>query len=236
MFLTRQSWQAGRRYIIPFAATGTSLALVAWLLRINNAYGAAEVLWGMSIGILFLGILIALSFRDIARPYDQDPNLVYAPCSGTIKLTEADLVAVFMWLVTRHSVLNPAGGKLLSAEPYGNKRYPAMWLKASENHRYILTFSNGIVVRMISGIIARRVAVYDVVGKVLEAGARLGIICLASRVDVELPGRKDGRWIILVKKGQWVRQGEPIAVWVPAVVARAQETQPHRLHSSMRVL
>jgi phosphatidylserine decarboxylase len=236
MLLTKRSWEAGRKYIVPFAATGAGLALTAGISQINHLE-AAPALWWTAGGVLLLGALITLAFRDIARPFDNHPNIVCAPVSGTVKFAGDGLVAIFMWLVTRHTVLCPAKGTLMAAEAEGTKKRAAMWASASENYKWVLTFDNGLVVKMISGLIARRVLVWVAIDSLVRAGQRLGFICLASRVDVELPSVEPdvGSWLILVNKGQIVRQGQPIAVWIPSQ-CRHEPSGDTRLHSAMRVI
>jgi len=190
-------------------------ALAAELVHIARVAAVAVPLWWAAGGALLLTVLITLTFRDFARPCKGAPDIVYAPAGGTVKIAEGKLVAIFMWLVTRHTVLAPARGAIISSEVAGAKRHPAMWGKASENHHHSLKFDNGIVVKMVAGFIARRVIVWAASNQVLAAGERLGLICLASRVDVILPERTGGHWVTVVHKGQRIWQGTtPIAVWV----------------------
>lgn len=213
MLLTRASWQAGRKYIGPVAAASLGLASAAGLLQRKHPT-TAKGLWRAAGGTTVLGLAITLAFRDIARPYEQDPDTVYSPASGTVKFADDGLVAIFMWLVTRHTVLAPAFGQLLSAETEGTAKRAAMWASASENYKYVLTFDTGLVVKMISGLIARRVLVWAPVNGSIRPGDRLGFICLASRVDVVFQDRPGWHLEILVKPRQIVRQGQPIARWV----------------------
>ena len=65
-----------------------------------------------------------------------------------------------------------------------------------------------VVVRQITGAIARRICAWKQVGDSVERGERFGMIRFGSRTEVDLPNETE----ILVKPGEGVRGGQtPIA-------------------------
>ena len=61
-----------------------------------------------------------------------------------------------------------------------------------------------IVVRQITGAIARRICAWKQVGDSVQRGERFGMIRFGSRTEVDLPLESE----ILVKPGERVRGGE----------------------------
>jgi phosphatidylserine decarboxylase len=200
-------WEA--RWILTF------LALLAMVLGLFSA-------WALWFFLLLLLCTVAF-FRDPEREVPSDPNLIVAPADGTvmdiIELEETEVlkgktrrVGIFLSIFDVHTNRAPIDGRVVYRQ-----RRPGLFLDArradcsEKNESVTWAFENPratIVVRQITGAIARRIVAWANVGDELKKGDRFGMIRFGSRTELYLPLSAT----VLVKEGDHVAGGStPIA-------------------------
>jgi len=160
-------------------------------------------------------------FRDPDREAPADPLAVVAPADGVvveiIEKPETEVVngmmrrvAIFLSVFDVHTNRAP-----IYAEVTYRKHYPGKFLDARNpeasmaNESQTWGFRTGtttLVVRQISGAIARRIVGWSKVGDRVAKGERFGMIRFGSRTEVYVPLECE----ITVKPGDRVKAGETI--------------------------
>lgn len=178
--------------------------------------------WVTLIFILLIGYTFVF-FRDPERTSPAEPEVVVAAADGVVveiaELEETEVVrqrmrrvAIFLSVFDVHTNRAPIGGRIIYREHHKglclDARNPECSVKneamtwAFENPRAIL------VVRQITGAIARRIVGWSRVGETLEKGERFGMIRFGSRTEIYLPLSAT----VLVRVGDRVAGGaSPIA-------------------------
>ncbi|HVL88306.1 MAG TPA: phosphatidylserine decarboxylase [Candidatus Thermoplasmatota archaeon] len=178
--------------------------------------GALLVLYGRNVGVpvalgvalLLLGLLFLQFFRDPERPAAEG---VACPADGVVTAIERRaagelFVSIFMNVYNVHVNRAPLAGRVASRVHKPGSHVPAFRKDSERNERVEWAFEteHGLVrVTQIAGLLARRIVPYAVEGQRVEKGARIGIIRLASRVDVLLPPGFEAA----VELGESVRAG-----------------------------
>ena len=171
--------------------------------------------------LFFAGLLLfsLYFFRDPERRPPADENLAVAPADGVVvevKETGEDhlikarvkRIAIFLSVFDVHVNRSPIAGEITHSESatgrFLDARNPS---SADVNARRTWAIKGReitIVVRQITGAIARRICAWKRVGDSVERGERFGMIRFGSRTEVDLPIEAE----ILVKLGERVRGGE----------------------------
>jgi phosphatidylserine decarboxylase len=170
---------------------------------------------------LFWLALIAYTFvffRDPERTTPVDPDVVVAAADGVVveiaDLEETEVVrqtmrrvSIFLSVFDVHTNRAPIDGRIVYREHREglclDARNPNCSLK---NEAMTWAFENPratLVVRQITGAIARRIVGWSQVGDVLRKGERFGMIRFGSRTEVFLPLTAT----VLVKVGDRVAGG-----------------------------
>lgn len=169
------------------------------------------------------GILLILYtfyfFRDPDRLPPSDPLIVVAPADGTVadivdmkeqEVVKANMqrIGIFLSVFDVHTNRAPIAGEVVYNEHYPGKFHDARSPEASVmNESRTWAFRAGgatLVVRQITGAIARRIVAWSKVGDHLEKGERFGMIRFGSRTEVYLPLDAE----ITVEVGDKVKGGE----------------------------
>ena len=172
------------------------------------------------------GVLLLFSmyfFRDPERQPPSDEELVVSPADGVVvEVKEASgghfikgpikRVTIFLSIFDVHVNRAPIAGQITHSEAMPGRFFDARNPASSEmNARRTWAFEGRgktVVVRQITGAIARRICAWKQVGDSVERGERFGMIRFGSRTEVDLPNETE----ILVKAGEGVRGGQtPIA-------------------------
>ena len=202
--MSRHTWPAARRYVLPPLALGVPL-----------------VLSGRRTGWALLGVAatVVAFFRDPTRPLPTDPDLVHAASDGFVTGVDDDVeepwlpggratrVTVFLSLTDVHVNRSPVTGTLTRSEQVGDGFAPALFKGAKDNRRNRLHVDGDrgpVVVVQVAGALARTISNWVQVGDRLAAGQRLGVIHFGSRTDVLVPS---GSADVLVAKGTRVTAG-----------------------------
>lgn len=171
-----------------------------------------------------LAVLFTLYFfRDPVRMPPADPSLAVAPADGVVVAVEdADgdgllggpvrRVVIFLSVLDVHVNRSPISGTIERSDPRTGRFLDARNPQSSEvnaRRTWLIRGAAGpVVVRQITGAIARRICAWKQVGDVVGRGERFGMIRFGSRTEVDFPAQTE----VLVKVGDRCRGGEtPVA-------------------------
>jgi phosphatidylserine decarboxylase len=199
-------------------ALGTTGILKAWII--------------ISIEVLLTAILVWILsfFRDPERICPTDSNMLLAPADGritdieTIKDTPAFLkeqptqsaaalrIGIFLSIFNAHINRAPCNLKVekitYKKGKYKNALNPES-ARVNESNELWLTRTDSphdrLIVRQISGAIARRIVCDTIEGRQLSSGQKFGMLKFGSRTEVYVPLRENAKCI--VKIGDKVKAG-----------------------------
>lgn len=202
-----------------------------WILAALAVCWLGTVLLFPALSLLFaLMLLFTLYFfRDPNRVPPPDPTLAVAAADGVVvdvvELDEDEYlhrrvkrVGIFLSVLDVHINRSPIEGEILHSNGrtgrFLDARNPAS-SQLNARRTWVIKGAQGtIIVRQITGAIARRICPWKQVGDTLERGQKFGMIRFGSRTEVDFPMEAE----ILVKKGDRVRGGEtPLARLAPLV-------------------
>jgi phosphatidylserine decarboxylase len=200
-----------------------TLAEARWILAVLAILLTASWLVMPWLSILFLLLILftVAFFRDPERTIPADPNLVVAAADGkvteVIEIDENEVlktkmrrIGIFLSVFDVHTNRAPIDGRVIYRQYRAGLCLDARRPECSEkNEAMTWAFENPrttIVVRQITGAIARRIVGWSEAGDELKKGDRFGMIRFGSRTEVYLPLNAE----ILVKAGQHVRGGSTI--------------------------
>jgi phosphatidylserine decarboxylase len=172
------------------------------------------------LSLLFLLLIFCTLafFRDPNRAAPADPNLIVAAADGTItdiiELDENEVlkakmrrVGIFLSIFDVHTNRAPIDGRIIYLQHREGLCVDARRPDCPEkNESMTWVFQNPgvtIVVRQLTGAIARRIVAWAQVGDELKKGERFGMIRFGSRTEVYLPLAAT----VLVKVGDHVAGG-----------------------------
>jgi phosphatidylserine decarboxylase len=225
MSFARESWP----FVAPFA-----------LLAVFAA-AAGRPAWAVAAAVA--GLAVLAFFRDPARRFEGDPEIVLAPAAGLVTAVDSVLdpalgaapcrrIVTFLSVFDVHVQKAPASGEVVASRHAAGRKVAAFRAHAgevNEQHLTVIRRTDGdlIGVRQIAGLLARRVVCYLAVGDRVERGQPLGLIKFGSRVDLLVP---DG-YRLLVKKGDRLRNGAtpvaaPPAAGAPPAASTASAAAP----------
>ena len=178
---------------------------------------------------LFCFILIFYTFfffRDPERTIPIDPNAVVAAADGTVKdiseveetevlKTKMRRVGIFLSIFDVHTNRAPIDGRIIYRQHRKGLCLDARNPDCSEkNEAMTWAFENPgvtLVVKQLTGAIARRIVAWADVGDQLSKGERFGMIRFGSRTEVYLPLAAR----VSVKVGDHVAGGSTIIARLP---------------------
>jgi phosphatidylserine decarboxylase len=192
-----------------------------FLVLIILAVGSYFI-WEPLAVVWVLLILFSISFfRDPDRVSPANPDIVVAAADGTVAAIEVlpedevikapmQRVAIFLSVFNVHTNRAPIDGKITYSQHHPGKFLDARNPECSfKNARMTWAFERDgvtLVVRQITGAIARRIVAWSQVGDVLKKGERFGMIRFGSRTEIYLPLKSE----IVVKVGDKVKGGETV--------------------------
>ncbi len=207
-----QTLYEGRHFLVPFLIIAL---LFGWLAMDWVGY-----LWiAIPFGLLF--IFCVNFFRDPDRRIAPGEDVVVAAADGVVdaieEVQESEVlnrrcirVSIFLNVFSVHVNRAPIGGRITF-----QKHHPGDYLDArhpychQKNEALTWAFTNSkatLVVRQITGAIARRIVPWSRPGDTVEKGHRFGMIRFGSRTDIFLPLGTE----ILVKLGDQVEGGSSL--------------------------
>jgi phosphatidylserine decarboxylase len=175
-----------------------------WIFAILAVFAIAGSLLTVWLSLFFLLLLfcIVAFFRDPNRFVPSDPNLVVAAADGRItdivELDENEIlnaktrrVGIFLSIFDVHTNRAPIDGRITYRKHREGLCVDARRTDCSEkNESMTWAFQNPrvtIVVRQLTGAIARRIVAWAEVGDEFKKGERFGMIRFGSRTEVYLP-------------------------------------------------
>src|SRR6266446_6915290 len=196
-----------------------------WILLILAL--AAMATWFISawLTLIFpaLFLFTVAFFRDPDRSVPPDRNLIVAPADGRVsdivELDEKEVlkiktrrVGIFLSIFDVHTNRAPIAGRIVYRQHHEGLCLDARDPDCPEKNEAVKwAFENSrgtIVVRQLTGAIARRIVAWANVGDELKKGERFGMIRFGSRTELYLPLSAT----ILVRVGDHVAGGAtPIA-------------------------
>jgi phosphatidylserine decarboxylase len=213
-----------------------AMRIIFWTLVLLLALFAAGVLAtllgslvaAISTALVAVWILFVLFtlyfFRDPNPLAPTIPNAIVSPAHGKVDVidetTEAEFmggpckrISIFLSVVDVHVQRAPVGGKLVYHKHTEGEFLSATRADCSEHNENVLL---GIVpteypeqkigLRLIAGLIARRIVVWAATGETVPRSERISLIQFGSRCDVYFPLTTK----IHVKLGDRVKGGETL--------------------------
>ena len=215
------------RWIFAVLAVLAAITTIPLSLLFPSLGPWLSVLW------LLLIIYTFYFFRDPVRTVPTDPDLVVSAADGVIadivEIEEPEVVkatmkrvAIFLSVFDVHTNRAPVAGTVTYTERRVGKMLDARHADASRlnecrtwaiDHQTSAGRDAVVVVRQITGAIARRIVAWAQVGQTLARGEHFGMIRFGSRTEVYLPLDAE----ITVKVGDRVQSGV-------SVIARLKPT------------
>ncbi len=199
-----------------------------WILAFFALLAVAAALLSVWLSLLFVFLFFCTIafFRDPERTVPADPNLIVAAADGTVMdIIESDenqvlntktrRVGIFLSIFDVHTNRAPIDGRVIYRQHQEGLCLDARRPDCSEKNESITwAFENPrvtIVVRQITGAIARRIVAWSQIGDELKKGERFGMIRFGSRTELYLPLNAE----VLVKVGDHVLGGSTIIARLP---------------------
>lgn len=199
-----------------------------WIFAILAVLAAASWLLSPWLSLVWV-VLIAYTFaffRDPERVPPADPDAVVAAADGVVadivETEETEVlkarqkrVGIFLSVFDVHTNRAPVDGRVTYRQHREGLCLDARSTECSDkNESMTWAFQNGratIVVKQLTGAIARRIVGWSKVGDEVKKGERFGMIRFGSRTEVYLP--LDAT--VLVKVGDRVVGGATIIARLP---------------------
>jgi phosphatidylserine decarboxylase len=199
-----------------------------WILLILASVGVAVWFVSMWLSLIFLALFLftIAFFRDPNRLVPAGPNLIVAPADGRVRdiveLDEKEIfkaktrrVGIFLSIFDVHTNRAPVDGRIVYRQHHAGLCLDARDPNCPEkNEAMTWAFENPrglIVVRQLTGAIARRIVAWANVGDELKKGERFGMIRFGSRTELYLPLDAE----VLVKTGDHVSGGSTVIARLP---------------------
>lgn len=212
--------QAAQRILFIAAVVGLLLALG---LRLAGATWniTANVVAGL---FLVFTAFTMYFFRDPDAQPPADTDAIVAPAHGKVdvidEMDEPEVmggrcrrISIFLSVFDVHVQQSPVSGRLIHREHHSGQFLNALKLEsAALNENVLLGFESEepqmrrVGVRLIAGLIARRILPWAQVDKPVRKGDRISLIQFGSRVDLYLPMEAE----ITVQLGTRVIGGQTI--------------------------
>lgn len=217
-------------------ATQAALRLIYWTLFFLLALMLAGVLAkllgdvivhvaGALVGLWVLfGLFCFYFFRDPEPAVPQATEAIVAPAHGTVDvIDEVDepafvggrcrRVSIFLSVFNVHVQRAPVAGRLAYLRHTPGQFVNAMRTdSAAHNENVLLGFASAdgpgekVAIRLIAGLIARRIVVWTELGESVARGERVSLIRFGSRCELLLPLSAK----IVAQLGQSVKGGETV--------------------------
>src|SRR5437763_12101011 len=199
-----------------------------WIFAILTVFaivGSLLTVWLLLFFLLLLFCAFAF-FRDPNRTVPLDSNLIVAAADGRItdivELNENEIlktktrrIGIFLSIFDVHTNRAPIDGRITYQQHREGLCVDARDPDCPEkNEAMTWAFENSrgtVVVRQLTGAIARRIVAWASVGDELKKGERFGMIRFGSRTELYLPLEAE----VLVKKGDHVCGGSTVIARLP---------------------
>jgi phosphatidylserine decarboxylase len=216
--------KAAFKLILLSLLAGVVIWAVAWVGSLIATLLTTAAIPFMVVFWLVFAIFTLYFFRDPTPQVPAGANLVVAPAHGRVdvidRITEPQVmggecqrVSIFLSVFNVHVQNAPVGGRVSFLKYTMGQFINAMKAESALfNENVLIGFEASeprgqkVGLRLIAGVIARRIVPFVQVGEEVERGNRISLIQFGSRADVYLP---DGAKI-QVKLGDHVVGGETV--------------------------
>lgn len=187
-----------------------SLVLLALLIGVGLlAYFFGSIIKAVAGTLVFLWVLFAIFtlyfFRDPIPKVPNAANAIVAPAHGKVDVidetTEPEFiggpckrVSIFLSVFDVHIQQAPIAGRVAYQQYHPGKFLNALSTESAlHNENVLLGFESSespgekIGVRLLAGLIARRIIPWVTTGDTVSRGERISLIQFGSRVDIYLP-------------------------------------------------
>lgn len=202
------SWKVGAPYYAPLLI----VAVIAQFSAIRMGYPWASIpFWALFIFTLNF-------FRDPPRRITNDPDVIVSPADGKVDAIEnlescpyfdgpCTCVSIFLNVFNVHVNRMPDDATVTKIEyregEFRNALDPESRQVNESNTLFLDTPHGPMVVKQISGAVARRIVCVTDVGKQLTKGEKFGMIKFGSRTELYFPQGAE----VLVNTGENVHGG-----------------------------
>jgi phosphatidylserine decarboxylase len=196
----------------------------AWLAKHIGAFVLAYLTWAI-VGLWVLFTLFTFYFfRDPDPMVPTGPKLVIAPGHGKVDAIgtttepehmggECQRISIFLSVIDVHVQNAPVTGRVACLKHTPGQYLSALRSESAQFNENVLIgfqaaepFGEKIGVRLIAGVIARRIVPWVGENDTVQRGERISLIQFGSRVDVYLPKRAQ----LKVNLGDRVIGGETV--------------------------
>ncbi|MGH7202003.1 MAG: phosphatidylserine decarboxylase family protein, partial [Planctomycetaceae bacterium] len=217
--------RAGLAELIIFSLLifGSAAALAIVLLAFDAAGVPAWTGWAVVTALVVVGLLIAWFFRNPPRRIPTGEQIVVSPADGTVTTIEeiehdefiggpAVLIGIFLSIFNVHINRSPTSARVIGLGYTRGKFLNALLPESSRENEQLAVRLEGealphrrMIVRQITGQIARRIVCRLKPGDLLETGEQFGMIKFGSRTELVLPREEGLR--LAVEIGHKVKAG-----------------------------
>jgi phosphatidylserine decarboxylase len=215
-----------------FASSAVLTVILAWLAGAAtepSAFSNPVLLWGLCLFAwtpAVLGFFIIWFFRNPRRTIPQAPGMVVSPADGKVVHIEeieydefvggpAVVIGIFLSIFNVHINRVPVSARVIGIRYRKGKFLNALRPEsARENEQLALRIEEStapfrrMIVRQITGAIARRIVCWAKPGDEFAVGEQFGMIKLGSRTELVLP-REPGMHLE-TRLGQMVHAGSSV--------------------------
>jgi phosphatidylserine decarboxylase len=219
----KHAGRAGRAALKLIILATVAVVVLAFFDRVANILPGA--IGGALAAVWLLFVLFTLYFfRDPAAQAPEGPGLVVSPGHGKVDVVDrldksefmggpCHRISIFLSVLNVHVQNAPISGKISCVTRTAGKFVSALQSDcAAYNENVLIGFDSAgtagekIGLRLIAGVLARRIVPFVKPGDELVRGERISLIQFGSRCDLYLPLR----YKIQVKLGDKVVGGETI--------------------------
>ncbi len=203
--------------LVPIAKDGIKFIVPALVMTIVLYF----LFWPAAVVAGILSVFMIFFFRDFERTTPGIEHAVFASGDGLIDdIEEVEMpdfpggkalkIGCFLSLFNCHITRSAVKGRVRRIQ-YNPGRFLDARKRESglknENNSLLIESENGpVLVRQIAGKVARRIVCTAHIGQTVEAGERVGLIRMGSRVEVYIPTDSELR----VKKGMMIQAGKTV--------------------------
>lgn len=218
-----KAWLAGLKLVFLALVGVLAILAVAWLAQKVGAF-VLTITWGLAAAWVLFTIFTFYFFRDPDARVPTGAGLVVAPAHGKVDAIgtttetrfmggECQRISIFLSVLDVHVQNAPVSGQVALCLHTPGQYLNAMRADSAEfNENFLIGIEASdpprqkIGLRLIAGVLARRIIPWVKPGDQIERGVRISLIQFGSRADVYLP--KEAR--IKVKLGDRVVGGETV--------------------------
>ncbi|MBI4325557.1 MAG: phosphatidylserine decarboxylase family protein [Chloroflexi bacterium] len=206
----------------------TLMALLVLIVGGAVAVAIGSLITAAAVSLTGLWILFALFvfafFRDPKAAVPAGPEVIVSPAHGTVDVIDETAepefmggacrrMSIFLSILDVHVQHTPVAGKIAFLKHSPGQFLNAMRTDCSlHNENVLVGFASSeqagekLAVRLIAGLLARRIVPWITLGETVNRGERISLIQFGSRVELCLPLSAQ----IQVRLGDRVKGGETV--------------------------